>query len=46
MEDFLEQWNIRSFRPADLPACRKLYIEGLLGGSLAENDTGLDIDDI
>jgi putative acetyltransferase len=29
-----------------LPACRKLYVEGLLGGKLAENDTGLDIDDI
>jgi ribosomal protein S18 acetylase RimI-like enzyme len=38
--------SIRSFRPSDLPACRKLYIEGLLGGKLAENDTGLDIDDI
>src|SRR3954469_1657259 len=37
---------IRSFRPSDLPACRKLYVEGLLGGKLAENDTGLDIDDI
>jgi ribosomal protein S18 acetylase RimI-like enzyme len=40
------QWTIRGFRPADLPACRKLYVEGLLGGKLAENDTGLDIDDI
>ena len=39
-------WTIRSFRPADLPACRKLYVEGLLGGKLAENDTALDIDDI
>ncbi len=39
-------WTIRSFRPEDLPACRKLYAEGLLGGKLAENDTGLDIDDI
>lgn len=38
--------SIRSFRAADLPACRKLYVEGLLGGKLAENDTGLDIDDI
>lgn len=38
--------NIRSFRPSDLPACRVLYREGLLGGKLAENDTGLDIDDI
>jgi len=39
-------WNIRSFRPDDLAVCRKLYVEGLLGGKLAENDTGLDIDDI
>lgn len=38
--------SIRSFRPDDLDACRKLYVEGLLGGRLAENDTGLDIDDI
>jgi ribosomal protein S18 acetylase RimI-like enzyme len=37
---------IRSFKREDLPSCRKLYKEGLLGGKLAENDTGLDIDDI
>ncbi|MGA2441905.1 MAG: GNAT family N-acetyltransferase [Tepidisphaeraceae bacterium] len=46
MEASSPPWTIRSFRPADLPACRKLYVEGLLGGKLAENDTGLDIDDI
>ena len=46
MPDPSPPWTIRSFRPEDLPACRKLYIEGLLGGKLAENDTGLDIDDI
>ena len=39
-------FTVRSFRPGDLPACRVLYREGLLGGKLAENDTGLDIDDI
>ncbi|HEX4055592.1 MAG TPA: GNAT family N-acetyltransferase [Tepidisphaeraceae bacterium] len=39
-------YTIRSFCPEDLPACRKLYNEGLLGGKLAENDTALDIDDI
>src|SRR5438270_919763 len=39
-------FQIRSFCEADLPACRKLYLEGLLGGRLAENDTGFDIDDI
>lgn len=38
--------TIRSFRPEDMEACRVLYVEGLLGGKLAENDTGLDIDDI
>jgi ribosomal protein S18 acetylase RimI-like enzyme len=37
---------IRSFRAADLPACTRLYREGLIGGKIAENDTGLDIDDI
>jgi ribosomal protein S18 acetylase RimI-like enzyme len=39
-------FDIRPFRPQDQQACRKLYVEGLLGGQLAENDTGLDIDDI
>ena len=37
---------IRSYRREDLPACTQLYVEGLLGGKIAENDTGLDIDDI
>ena len=37
---------VRSFCTGDLPACRKLYREGLIGGTLAENDTGFDIDDI
>src|SRR3954469_12717488 len=40
------QVTVRSFRQEDLPVCRQLYSEGLLGGKLAENDTGLDIDDI
>src|SRR5262245_2996064 len=38
--------TVRSFRSEDLPACRTLYSEGLIGGKIAENDTGLDIDDI
>ena|SRR5579862_498624 len=38
--------KIRSFTPADLSACRKLYWEGLIGGRIAENDTALDLDDI
>ena len=39
-------FTVRSFCEADLPTCRKLYVEGLLAGKLAENDTGFDIDDI
>ena len=39
-------FTIRDFRPDDLPACRRLYVEGLIAGKLAENDTGFDIDDI
>ena len=39
-------FHIRSFRREDLPACTRLYREGLIGGRIAENDTGLDIDDI
>ncbi|HEY7088520.1 MAG TPA: GNAT family N-acetyltransferase [Tepidisphaeraceae bacterium] len=47
MEEQLDnQVAIRSFRPEDQAQCKKLYVEGLLGGKLAENDTGLDIDDI
>ena len=38
--------DIRSFRAEDLAACRHLYVEGLLGGKLAENDSGLDIHDV
>ncbi|HEV2293986.1 MAG TPA: GNAT family N-acetyltransferase [Tepidisphaeraceae bacterium] len=38
--------TIRSFKRDDLPTCSKLYREGLVGGRIAENDTGLDIDDI
>jgi len=38
--------RIRSFNPKDLHACQTLYSEGLIGGKLAENDTGFDIDDI
>lgn len=42
----VERVRIRSYRPSDLPACQRLYRDGLLGGKIAENDTGLDIDDI
>lgn len=39
-------FSVRDFRAEDLAACRKLYVEGLLAGKLAENDTGFDIGDI
>jgi putative acetyltransferase len=42
----LTDMSVRSFEAGDALACKKLYSEGLLGGALAENDTGLDIDDI
>ncbi len=38
--------QIRSFTPADAHACHTLYLEGLIGGQIADNDTGMDIDDI
>jgi ribosomal protein S18 acetylase RimI-like enzyme len=46
MQGTEETLIVRDFRPGDLPACRKLYSEGLIGGKLAENDTALDIGDI
>src|SRR5437762_3070989 len=47
MEDAaLAPFQVRSFRKSDLTACTQLYRDGLLGGKIAENDTGLDIDDI
>lgn len=39
-------FRIRSFEDSDLNTCRKLYVEGMLRGRLAENDTGMDIADI
>ena len=39
-------FTIRSFRPEDHAACQALYREGLIGGKIAENDTGSDLDDI
>ena len=37
---------IRSYAPADEAACQTLYRTERIGGTPAENDTGLDIDDI
>jgi ribosomal protein S18 acetylase RimI-like enzyme len=38
--------TVRPYSPADKAACQKLYLEGLISGRIASNDTGLDIDDI
>lgn len=38
--------TIRSFEPRDHPAVKALYRDGLLGGRIAMNDTGYDIDDV
>ncbi len=46
VQDTPSQITIRSFQTGDLDACRHLYHEGLIGGQIAENDSGLDIDDI
>jgi ribosomal protein S18 acetylase RimI-like enzyme len=37
---------IRSYQASDRKAVQGLYEQGLLGGQIAENDTGFDIDDI
>ncbi|HWE04769.1 MAG TPA: GNAT family N-acetyltransferase [Tepidisphaeraceae bacterium] len=39
-------FSIRSFRPSDAAACKLLYLEGIISGKIADNDTGYDIDDI
>jgi ribosomal protein S18 acetylase RimI-like enzyme len=39
-------FRIRDFLPQDAQACLRLYVEGLIGGSLSPNDTALDVDDI
>lgn len=37
---------IRSYRHGDAAACRSLYQEGIIGGKIADNDTGFDIENI
>ena len=44
--DWSGVYRVRSFTAEDAAACRDLYTGGLLGGQIAQNDTGLDIDDI
>ncbi len=46
MDSAQSGFQIRSFQPDDSAACQSLYHDGLIGGSIAENDSGLDIDDI
>jgi ribosomal protein S18 acetylase RimI-like enzyme len=38
--------TVRTYEPHDRDVVKKLYAEGLIGGHLAPNDTGLDIDDV
>jgi len=38
--------TIRDFKASDQSACRSLYVDGLVGGKNADNDTAMDIDDI
>jgi ribosomal protein S18 acetylase RimI-like enzyme len=38
--------TIRSFQACDSPACQRLYVEGMIGGKIAENDTAWDLEDI
>ena len=38
--------RVRSYVANDREACRTLYREGLIGGRIAANDSGIDIDDI
>jgi ribosomal protein S18 acetylase RimI-like enzyme len=39
-------YPIRSFSPSDSAACKALYLEGIIKGKIADNDTGYDIEDI
>jgi ribosomal protein S18 acetylase RimI-like enzyme len=38
--------EIRTYQPRDREVVRHLYVEGLIGGHIAPNDTGLDIEDV
>lgn len=37
---------VRTFCDSDYPAVRELYLTGLLGGTINDNDSGIDLDDI
>ncbi len=38
--------HVRSYEPRDGDVVKHLYVEGLIGGHIAPNDTGLDIEDV
>src|SRR5207253_2081438 len=38
--------TVRTYEPRDREVVKRLYVEGLIGGHLAPNDTGLDIEDV
>lgn len=42
----MEQLIVRRYEPADHKAVSRLYTHGLLGGYIADNDTGADIENI
>ena len=37
---------LRSYRPCDAAACRRLFVEGLIGGRIADGDAGADVEQI
>lgn len=39
-------FHIRTYRPGDHAMCKRLFLDGLIGGKIAENDVGADIDEI
>jgi ribosomal protein S18 acetylase RimI-like enzyme len=38
--------TVRSYEPRDQEVVKHLYLEGLIGGRIAPNDTGVDIDNV
>lgn len=37
---------VRSYDPADCATCRRLFVDGLIGGKIPDFDVGTDLDDI
>jgi ribosomal protein S18 acetylase RimI-like enzyme len=38
--------RVRPYRPDDTPTCKRLFVDGLLGGKIAADDAGADMDRI